>query len=170
MPVVRPARPDDAEPFAAIVAAVAAEGDTILMEAPVDVAAFSLRVRQTIRDPDHVVLLLVDGNDVVGCLGLHPTSAEGVSTLGMAVLERSRGRGGGSALLDAALEEARERRIHKVELEVFAENAPAIGLYASRGFAVEGVRREHHLRRDGRRRSTLLMALLTGHGATQRSG
>lgn len=170
MPVVRPARPDDAEPFAAIVAAVAAEGDTILMEAPVDVAAFSLRVRQTIRDPDHVLLLLVDGNDVVGCLGLHPTSAEGVSTLGMAVLEGSRGRGGGSALLDAALEEARERGIHKVELEVFAENAPAIGLYASRGFAVEGVRREHHLRRDGRRRSTLLMALLTGHGATQRSG
>ncbi len=170
MPVVRPARPDDAEPFAAIVAAVAAEGDTILMEAPVDVAAFSLRVRQTIRDPDHVLLLLVDENDVVGCLGLHPTSAEGVSTLGMAVLEGSRGRGGGSALLDAALEEARGRRIHKVELEVFAENAPAIGLYASRGFAVEGVRREHHLRRDGRRRSTLLMALLTGHGATQRSG
>lgn len=171
MPVVRPARPEDAESFAAIVAAVAAEGDdTILMEAPVDVAAFSLRVRTTIRNPDHTLLMLVDGDDVVGCLGLHPTSAEGVSTLGMAVLEGSRGRGGGSALLEVALHTARERGIHKVELEVFCENARAIGLYASRGFAVEGVRREHHLRRDGRRRSTLLMALLTGHGATGHSG
>lgn len=170
MPVVRPARPEDAERFAAIVAAVAAEGDTILMEAPVDVAAFSLRVRQTIRDPDHLLLMLVDGDDVVGCLGLHPTSAEGVSTLGMAVLEASRGRGGGGALLEAALDAAGERRIHKVELEVFCENARAIGLYASRGFAVEGVRREHHLRRDGSRRSTLLMALLIGHRATAPSG
>ena len=170
MPVVRPARPDDAEPFAAIVAAVAAEGDTILMEAPVDVAAFSRRVRQTICDPDHVVLMLDDGKGVVGCLGLHPTSADGVSTLGMAVLEGSRGRGGGGALLEAALEAARERRLHKVELEVFCENARAIGLYATRGFAVEGVRREHHLRQDGSRRSTLLMALLTGHGTTGSSG
>ena len=170
MPVVRPARPEDAESFAAIVAAVAAEGDTILMEAPVDVAAFSLRVRQTIRDPDHVLLMLVDGEDVVGCLGLHPTSAEGVSTLGMAVLEGSRGRGGGSLLLEAALDAARERGTHKVELEVFCENARAIGLYASRGFSVEGVRREHHLRRDGSRRSSLLMALLTGQRATEPSG
>lgn len=167
MPVVRPARPDDAEPFAAIIAAVAEEGDTILTEAPVDVAAFSLRVRQTIRDPDHVLLVLAEGDAVVGCLGLHPTNAEGVSALGMAVLKGSRGRGGGGALLDASLGAARERSIHKVELEVFCENARAIGLYASRGFAVEGVRREHHLRQDGGRRSTLLMALLTGQGAVE---
>lgn len=167
MPVVRPARPEDAEPFAVVIAAVADEGDTILMEAPVDVAGFSLRIRQTIRDPDHLLLVLVEGDDVVGCLGLHPTNAEGVSTLGMAVLEGSRGRGGGGALLDAALGAARERSIHKVELEVFCENARAIGLYASRGFAVEGLRREHHLRRDGSRRSTLMMALLAAEGAAQ---
>jgi putative acetyltransferase len=100
-------------------------------------------------------------------MGLHPTSAEGVSALGMAVLEGSRGRGGGGALLDGALGAARERGLHKVELEVFCENARAIGLYASRGFAVEGVRREHHLRRDGRRRSTLMMAVLVGEGAVE---
>jgi len=168
--VVRPARLDDAEPFAVVIAAVAEEGDSILTEAPVDVAGFALRVRQTIRDPGHALLVLVEDDEVVGCLGLHPTNAEGVSTLGMAVLAGSRGRGGGGALLDAALGVARERGIHKVELEVFCENERAIGLYASRGFAVEGKRREHHLRRDGSRRSTLLMALLAGEGAAQRSG
>ena len=165
MPLVRAARPDDAEPFALVIAAVAHEGDSILTEAPVDVAGFSLRVRNTIRDLDHALLVLVEDDEVVGCLGLHPTNAEGVSTLGMAVLAGSRGRGGGGALLDAALGAARERGIHKVELEVFCENGRAIGLYASRGFAVEGVRREHHLRLDGSRRSTLLMALLVGEGA-----
>jgi len=165
MPVVRSARPEDAEPFAMVIAAVAAEGDSILTEAPVDVAGFSLRVRQTIRDPDHVLFVLVEDDEVVGCLGLHPTNAEGVNTLGMAVLEGSRGRGGGGALLDAALGAARERGIHKVELEVFCGNGRAIGLYASRGFAVEGVRRQHHLRQDGSRRSNLLMALLAGEGA-----
>ncbi|MDQ3609333.1 MAG: GNAT family N-acetyltransferase [Actinomycetota bacterium] len=169
MPVVRPARPDDAEPFAVVIAAVADEGDSILTEAPVDVAGFSLRVRQTIRDPHHALLVLVEADEVVGCLGLHPTNAQGVSTLGMAVLEGSRGRGGGGALLDAALSAARERGIHKVELEVFCDNARAIGLYASRGFAVEGVRREHHLRKDGSRRSALLMALLVGEGASAAS-
>lgn len=170
MLVVRPARPNDAEPFAAVIAAVADEGDSILTEAPVDVVGFSLRVRQTIGDPDHVLFVLVEEDEVVGCLGLHPTSAEGVITLGMAVLGGSRGRGGGGALLDAALGTARERGVHKVELEVFCENARAIGLYASRGFAVEGVRREHHLRQDGTRRSTLLMALLAGEDAPAASG
>lgn len=167
MPVVRRARPEDAEPFAAVIAAVAAEGDFILMEAPVDVAGFAMRVRETIRDRGHLLLVLVEDERVVGCLGLHPTSAEGVSTLGMAVLSESRGHGGGGALLDAALLHARERGLHKVELEVFCDNARAIGLYASRGFAVEGLRRDHHVRKDGRRRSTLLMARFPGGSAPE---
>jgi putative acetyltransferase len=52
--------------------------------------------------------------------------------------------------------------VHKVELEVWTDNARAIALYAGTGFHVEGVRREHYRRRDGSLRSTLLMALLTG--------
>jgi RimJ/RimL family protein N-acetyltransferase len=74
--------------------------------------------------------------------------------------EPHRGRGGGRALLEAALRHARRSRLHKVELEVFPDNGAAIALYTSVGFAVEGVRREHYLRSDGNRRSALLMALL----------
>lgn len=166
MPVVRRARPEDAERFAHLVASVAAEGYYILTEAPVDVADFALHVRKSISDPDHALLVLVDGERIVGSLGLHPTSAQGVSALGMAVLADSRGQGGGGALLDAGLLLARRRGLHKIELEVFCENARAIALYASRGFAVEGLRRDHHLRNDGSRRSTLLMALLLGEGET----
>ncbi len=49
---------------------------------------------------------------------------------------------------------------HKIELEVWTDNARAIALYASAGFEVEGLRRDHYRRRDGRLRSALLMARL----------
>jgi putative acetyltransferase len=62
--------------------------------------------------------------------------------------------------LEAILQHARASRAHKVELEVWIDNARAIALYASAGFEVEGLRRSHYRRRDGRLRSTLLMARL----------
>jgi RimJ/RimL family protein N-acetyltransferase len=41
---------------------------------------------------------------------------------------------------------------------VWTDNARAIALYAATGFEVEGLRRDHYRRRDGRLRSALLMA------------
>jgi len=158
---VRRARLEDAEAFAAIVAAVAEEGRWILTEAPVDVPAFADRVRMTILAGEDAIWVLLRDGEVVGGLGLHATRAPGVLALGMNLREDARGQGGGRALLEAALAHADETAdVHKVELEVFPENGRAIGLYARAGFAVEGVRREHYLRRDGERRSALIMALL----------
>jgi L-amino acid N-acyltransferase YncA len=58
------------------------------------------------------------------------------------------------------LEHAHACGAHKVELEVWVDNARAIALYASAGFEVEGLRRDHYRRRDGQLRSALLMARL----------
>ena len=55
-------------------------------------------------------------------------------------------------------EHARSCGAHKISLEVWADNARAISLYAAAGFEVEGLRRDHYRRRDGRLRSTLIMA------------
>jgi RimJ/RimL family protein N-acetyltransferase len=86
-----------------------------------------------------------------------------VVTLGMSIVDAARGQGGGRALLAAALAHARaQSHIHKVELEVFPDNGRAIALYASAGFLVEGIRREHYLRQDGTRRSAVLMAAIVG--------
>lgn len=160
---IRRATTDDAEAFAGVVAAVAAEDRWILTEAPVDVGAFAERVRRTIADGLDALWVLLDANGVaVGGAGLHATSAAGVFSLGMSVVSAARGQGGGRQLLEAALRHAREAEIYKVELEVFVDNARAIGLYASCGFEVEGLRREHHLRRDGTRRSVLVMARVLG--------
>lgn len=153
----------DAEPFARVVAAVAEEGDWLLTEAPVDVGAFADRVRRTLADgTDALWVLEKEEGTIGGTAGLHATSAAGVFSIGMAVAAPARGRGGGRLLLEAALAHALEARVHKVELEVFVDNVRAIALYASFGFEVEGLRREHYLRRDGTRRSVLVMARILG--------
>jgi RimJ/RimL family protein N-acetyltransferase len=159
---VRRATARDAEAFARVVAEVAEEGRWVLTEAPVDVPAFADRVRKTIADGADALWVLEREGKVVGATGLHASGAAGVASLGMSVVEAERGRGGGRRLLEAALRQARESRLHKVELEVFVDNARAIAMYASFGFEVEGLRREHYLRRDGTRRSVLLMARILG--------
>jgi putative acetyltransferase len=156
---VRRAGPDDFDAAAATFAAVADEGRWILTEGPVDVAEWSLRMQ---ANPDPMWVLEGEGR-IVGLLALHAVPrAPDVMSLGMNVLAEARGRGGGRMLLEAALEHARSAGLHKLELEVFPENARAVGLYAGCGFAVEGLRREVYLRRDGSRRDALLMGLILG--------
>ena len=70
----------------------------------------------------------------------------------------ARGRGGGRALVKAVQDHARANNVHKISLEVWTDNARAIALYAATGFEMEGLRRDHYRRKDGRLRSTLIMA------------
>lgn len=155
---VRRARPGDEDGFAAVVADVAAEGDWLATEPPVDTGAFAARVRSTMDAGQEALWVLADGGRVVGTMGVHAGSAPGVRSLGMAIAADGRGRGHGRAMVQAALAHAWADGAHKVELEVFTRNARAIGLYASCGFVVEGVRRAHRRRRDGTLRDVMLMA------------
>lgn len=155
---VRRAHPDDADGCAAVVAAVAAEGEFLLTEPPVDERRLADGMRVAIQDGPDRIWVLVDEGVVVGTLGVHPTPATDVLALGMAVVGEVRGRGGGRTLVRAALRDADERGVVKVELEVFPANARAVVLYASEGFVVEGVRRAHYPRRDGSRRDVVVMA------------
>lgn len=116
------------------------------------------RFRQAILE-GHTLLVLEEEGGIVGALGLHPTQAEGVTALGMWILPSHRRRGGGRMLMEAALA-ARPEDVHKIELEVFPENEPAIALYRQMGFEEEGLRRDHYRREDGSLRSALIMARL----------
>lgn len=62
----------------------------------------------------------------------------------LAVDPEARGRGIGSALLDAALAEARRLRTDEIFLEVRNSNLRARQLYESRGFAEVGRRRRYY--------------------------
>jgi len=69
---------------------------------------------------------------------------EHVVELSMGVLREAWGRGLGGLLLDLALAWARESpMVRRVSLQVYADNAPALALYRSRGFAEEGVLRRY---------------------------
>lgn len=161
---VRVATGADVDPMARVIAAVAEEG-SIGTEPPVDVQASAQRFRETVdSDGPGAMWVLDDDGQVVGMAGVHGGGPTGVLSFGMALLPAARGRGGGRALLDAILDHARARSAHKVELEVWPDNARAIALYARAGFEVEGVRRDHYRRRDGSLRSTLLMAYLVAEG------
>ena len=152
--------PDDVEGFLAVLEEVAAEG-ALATAPPIDRDARRAGALAAM-DPEgpEALFVLEDGDRVVGAAGLQAGSASGVMSLGMMVLRDARGRGGGRALLAALVEHATSAGAHKLELEVFPDNAAAIALYASSGFELEGLRRGHYRRRDGSVRSSLLMARL----------
>ena len=62
----------------------------------------------------------------------------------LAVMERYRGMGVGSALLDRVLADARAGEVESLFLEVRMSNEPAQALYLSRGFAQVAVRKDYY--------------------------
>lgn len=66
---------------------------------------------------------------------LHIVPRDGRWELGMFVDARHRGKGAGTALLEAAFRWARERLITELYLYVFPHNMPARALYEKAGFA-----------------------------------
>jgi ribosomal protein S18 acetylase RimI-like enzyme len=74
------------------------------------------------------------------------------------VAARARRRDIGRALLQQAVDWARDVGISKLELHVFPHNEPAIALYESLGFEREGYRKAHYRRDDGFQ-DAILMAL-----------
>jgi RimJ/RimL family protein N-acetyltransferase len=79
--------------------------------------------------------------------------------LGMGLLPPFRGRGNGTALVNATLNEAWRQTLVRVELTVHADNARAIALYKKVGFETEGILRDA-VRIDGRYKDLILMAIL----------
>jgi putative acetyltransferase len=150
---IRPAHDDDRLSMARVFAAVAEERDGIATEPPVDIAA---RAAHWTLDGTTVA---VAGADVIGSVHLEP-NRHGFGEIGMAVAREWRGRGVGSALLGAAIEDARGRGLHKVTLSVFPHNAAAIALYRKYGFVEEGRRVKQIRRANGELWDVVDMGLL----------
>lgn len=71
------------------------------------------------------------------------------ASLGMAVKEGFQGQGIGSALMSTAIDLADNwLNLHRLELTVYTDNEPAIGLYKKFGFEIEGEARDFAFR-DG---------------------
>jgi ribosomal protein S18 acetylase RimI-like enzyme len=150
---IRPAEEDDRRPLAVLFAAVAEERDGIATEPPVDVDAWAERWRL------EGTFVAVAGDELVGSLHVE-VSRHGFGDFGMAVAREWRGRGVGSALLEAAIAWSRERGLHKLGLSVFPHNAAAIALYRKYGFVEEGRRVKHYRRASGELWDAIEMGLL----------
>src|SRR6266487_2501165 len=143
---VRPAQAGDARAMAELMAAVAAERTGIATEPPVDIA-------------DRAALFTRSAAESVVAVGGH-----GFGEIGMLVDRDWRGRGVGSALVRAAIDWARDQRLHKLCLEVFAHNAAAIALYRKSGFVEEGRRVRQYRRASGELWDTIMMGLALSQG------
>jgi L-amino acid N-acyltransferase YncA len=152
--VVRPASADDARAMAELFAAVAEERDAIATEPPVDVEE---RTALFARTAAGTVVAVADGR-VVGMLHVD-VSRHGFGEFGMLVDRDWRGRGAGSALVQATVEWARDHGLHKLCLEVFAHNSAAIALYRKYGFMEEGRRIKQYRRDSGELWDSIVMGL-----------
>jgi len=66
----------------------------------------------------------------------------------------------GTAMLTRLLELAKRDGLHRLNVDVMAENKAAVRLYEKLGFKVEGVKREAYLGEDGRYHDELIMGLI----------
>jgi ribosomal protein S18 acetylase RimI-like enzyme len=121
-------------------------------------------VRDIVNGAGVQMLALTPDDTVVGWCDIIRNPHEGfrhVGRLGMGLLPEYRGRGLGRQLAVQTIDAARQAGIERVELEVFASNTVAIGLYRALGFVVEGTKRNAR-KLDGRYDDNILMALIDG--------
>lgn len=161
MIVIRPIRAEDAASFHAVLDAVCRERRYLAtFEAPP-----LERVREFVAGTvkaGHPQFVAEDAGRIVGWCdaisGDATTGVQHIGRLGMGLLPEYRNRKIGRRLIEATLDRCRALGLEKVELTVYASNAPALALYRRLGFVEEGRKVRGRLV-DGVYDDVLLMAL-----------
>jgi RimJ/RimL family protein N-acetyltransferase len=158
--IVRRTTVDDIDDQFDLMDAVAAERRWIGTEPPIDRAARRPRWEAQINDESKGVSFMAEADGrLIGCIGLELTPY-GVVDLGMFVADGWRGKGVGSALMEAAVAWARNSPAHKMALSLWPHNEAARALYDKFGFVEEGILRRHYRRQSGELWDAVVMGLL----------
>ncbi len=114
-------------------------------------------------DEDHLQrcrLVAIEHDAILAWAALLPISSRdcyrGVAEVSIYVASSMHGRGIGTQLLNALIEESERNQIWMLQAVIFVENAASIRLHEKSGFCLVG-RREKIAQRDGVWRDTLLL-------------
>jgi len=140
--VLRPTRPGDAEALAAMMSGAGFRQGTAQLPF---VSPDKVRRRLETDEPNETRILATLDEAVVGSATLARLSGRRahVGQIGMGVADGWTGRRVGTALMGALVDVADSwLGLRRLELEVLADNEPALALYRRFGFEPEGVRRD----------------------------
>jgi RimJ/RimL family protein N-acetyltransferase len=142
--VVREATADDAEALLAYATRLFSEELPGLYRRPVPTLEEEREFIRSYTGPSNSVLLVAEvGGKVAGLAGLLGRSLDQerhVGSVGVSVDRDHRAQGLGTRLLESIFKWAPAHGVSRVEIEAFANNPGAIGLYERVGFVREGVR------------------------------
>ena len=156
---VREGTIDDVDACVRLFARIVEEGRWMGAEPPLDHALRRERFLSALADERGALLVATEGESIVGLLALS-VAGYGVADFGMCVDAGWRRRGAGGALVEEAVAVARRLGAHKVSLQVWPHNEPALRLYRRHGFVEEGRLRRHYRRRNGELWDAVVMARL----------
>ena len=94
---------------------------------------------EELDNPHAVFRVAVEGDTVLGYVGMHHVLDEGFIT-NVAVSPAARRRGVARALLADLAAYGRAHSLYRITLEVRVSNAAARGLYESEGYRLDGIR------------------------------
>jgi RimJ/RimL family protein N-acetyltransferase len=161
MITTRSSTPEDADAVSACVDAVSRErrylGNTSGFSAEQTRAFIA-----SLAESGGIQIVVVADSKIVGWCDVTPMTFEGmhhVGRLGMGLIPSFRGQGLGRRLVREALSQVFAKTLQRVELEVFASNKIAVGLYEREGFVIEGRKRRARLL-DGGEDDILIMGCL----------
>lgn len=167
--IVREAQPEDAEKMLAYIKQVADEpnnGLSLSSSAEIDMTVEEeAALIQSYLDDDKNLFLVAETSDgqiissancrVVGNRGYINTLS-----LGISVHKDWRNKGVGTAVMQRLIDHCRHHpTIHRLELQVFTDNARAIHVYEKLGFVRESIRRGAYYK-EGRYLDMMMMAIL----------
>jgi RimJ/RimL family protein N-acetyltransferase len=120
-------------------------------------------IASLLDDNNKIMLVAKHNNQIIGTLDFsngRKKKIQHTGAFGMSVKTEFRSKGVGHALLMTLLDWAEQNEtIERVELEVFASNAPAIHLYKKLGFVEEGIKK-NYIKWNNEYEDIILMAKL----------